>query len=195
MTSYRAIALSSVLSLALFASPLIADVHPVTNEELADEQVFVYRVGDEYASIDPQLAEDVQGGEFIRDLFEGLMNQDADGNLVPGVATHFDANEDNTVYTFHLRDNAKWSDGKPVTAQDFEYSWKRLADPNTASPYSWFAEEMGLVNVEAVMAGDMDPAELGVVALDSVTLEVRLENSMGHFPLMTTSEPTFPSPK
>lgn len=195
MISNRALALSSVFSMALLASPSIADVHPVTSEELADEQVFTYRVGDEFASIDPQLAEDVQGGEFIRDLFEGLMNQDADGNLVPGVATHFEANADNTVYTFQLRDNAKWSDGKPVTAHDFEYSWKRLADPNTASPYSWFAKEMGLKNVKAVMAGDLDPSELGVKALDDHTLEVQLENSMGHFPLMTTSEPTFPSPK
>lgn len=191
----NALALTTALTLSLSAASLRADVHPVTNETLAQEQVFVYRVGDEFASIDPQLAEDVQGGEFIRDLFEGLMNQNSDGDLVPGVATHFDVNEDNTIYTFHLRDTAKWSDGKPVTAGDFEYAWKRLADPVTASPYSWFAEEMGLLNVEAVMAGEMDPSTLGVVALDDHTLEVRLQNSMGHFPLMTTSEPTFPSPK
>lgn len=195
MKNSHAWTLTTALTLSLSASSVFADLHPVTNEELADEQIFTYRVGDEYASIDPQLAEDVQGGEFIRDLFEGLMNQNSDGDLVPGVATHFDVNDDNTIYTFYLRDNAKWSDGEPVTAGDFEYSWKRLADPATASPYSWFAEEMGLVNVEAVMAGDMDPSELGVVALDDLTLEVRLENSMGHFPLMTTSEPTFPSPQ
>ncbi len=195
MISIRTLTSTTILGLMLSAPTLAADTHPVTNEELAEEQVFVYRVGDEFASIDPQLAEDVQGGEFIRDLFEGLMNQDADGNLVPGVATHFEANADNTVYTFHLRDNAKWSDGKPVTAADFEYSWKRLADPATASPYSWFAEEMGIVNIKEVMAGDVDPSELGVKALDDLTLEVRLENSMGHFPLMTTSEPTFPSPR
>jgi oligopeptide transport system substrate-binding protein len=187
--------LTTALTLSLSASSVLADLHPVTNEVLADEQVFTYRVGDEYKSIDPQLSEDVQGAEFLRDLFEGLMNQNSDGDLVPGVATHFDVNDDNTIYTFHLRDNAKWSDGEPVTAGDFEYSWKRLADPATASPYAWFAEGMGLVNVEAVMAGDMDPSELGVTALDDLTLEVRLENSMGHFPLMTTSGTTFPSPK
>lgn len=195
MTSIRALTLSSTLSLMFFASPLIADTHPTTGEELAQEQVFIYRVGDEFASIDPQMAEDVQGGEFIRDLFEGLMNQDADGNLAPGVATHFEANADNTVFTFFLRDNAVWSDGQPVTAEDFVYAWRRLADPVTASGYSWFAEEMGLLNVEAVMAGDMDTSELGVEAPDAHTLVVRLQTSMGHFPLMTTSEPTFPSPR
>jgi len=189
------LALSTALSLSLLAGPVLAKTHPVTNETLADEQVFTYRIGDEFSSIDPQMSEDVQGGEIVRDLFEGLMNQDDSGNLLPGVATHFDANEDNTVFTFYLRDTAKWSDGKPVTAHDFEYSWKRFADPVTASPYSWFAEEMGLKNVKAVMAGDVAPSELGVKALDDLTLEVTLEHSMGHFPLMTTSEPTFPSPK
>lgn len=195
MNHSRKLALTTALGLSLMASPMHAETHPVTNEILAESQVFVYRIGDEFSSIDPQMTEDVQGGEIVRDLFEGLMNQDDSGNLVPGVATHFDANEDNTVFTFHLRDTAKWSDGEPVTAHDFEYAWKRFADPATASPYSWFAEEMGLKNVKEVMAGDVAPSELGVKALDDLTLEVTLENSMGHFPLMTTSEPTFPSPK
>ncbi len=187
--------LSMTTALTLCATVAMSANHPVTNELLSDEQVFTYRIGDEFASIDPQMSEDVDGGAIVRDIFEGLMNQDAEGNLVPGVATHFDANEDKTVYTFYLRDDAKWSDGTPVTAGDFEYSWKRFVDPATASPYSWFAEEMGLVNVSAIIAGDMEASELGVTALDDHTLEVRLETSMGHFPLMTTSEPTFPSPR
>jgi len=61
-------------------------------------------------------------------LFEGLMNQDADGNLVPGVATGYTTNDAKDVYTFTLRDNAMWSDGNPVTAHDFVYAWRRLAD-------------------------------------------------------------------
>lgn len=187
--------LSMTTALTLLASVAMSENHPVTNAPLAEEQVFTYRIGDEFASLDPQLSEDVDGGAIVRDLFEGLMNQDAQGNLVPGVATHFETNDERTIYTFHLRDDAKWSDGTPVTAGDFEYAWKRFVDPATASPYSWFAEEMGLVNVSAIIAGEMNASELGVSALDDHTLEVRLENSMGHFPLMTTSEPTFPSPR
>ncbi len=80
-----------------------------------------------------RVVEDVTGAEIVRDLFEGLMNQDADGNLVPGVATGFEVNADNTVYTFKLRDNAKWSNGEAVTAHDFVYGWKRAVDPELAS--------------------------------------------------------------
>jgi len=195
MNTKRLLTLTTALGLSLLAQQAIAETHPISGDTLSDEQVFTYRIGDEFSSIDPQLTEDVAGGEIVRDLFEGLMNQDENGNLEPGVATHFEVNDDNTVYTFYLRDTAKWSDGKQVTAHDFEYAWKRFADPATASPYSWFAEEMGLLNVKEVMAGEVDPSELGVEALDDVTLKVTLTNSMGHFPLMTTSEPTFPSPK
>jgi len=195
MNTKRLLTLTTALGLSLLAQQAIAETHPISGDTLSDEQVFTYRIGDEFSSIDPQLTEDVAGGEIVRDLFEGLMNQDENGNLEPGVATHFEVNDDNTVYTFYLRDTAKWSDGKQVTAHDFEYAWKRFADPATASPYSWFAEEMGLLNVKEVMAGEVDPSELGVEALDDFTLKVTLTNSMGHFPLMTTSEPTFPSPK
>lgn len=187
--------LAMTTALSLIASLALAENHPVTNEPLADEQVFVYRIGDEFASIDPQLTEDIDGAALVRDLFEGLMNQDREGNLAPGVATHFEANSDNTVFTFYLREAAKWSDGTPVTAGDFEYSWKRLADPATASPYAWFIEEMGLVNVAAIVAGEMPPSELGVKALDDHTLEVTLSESSNHFPLMTTSSAALPSPK
>src|SRR5690606_2310361 len=83
--------------------------HPVTGEALAEDQTFTYRILDEAPSVDPQLAEDVVGGEIIRDLWEGLMNQDADGNLEPGVAIDYTVSDDKLVYTFNLRDTAKWS--------------------------------------------------------------------------------------
>ena len=91
-------------------------------DTLAAEQTFTYRVLDEHSSVDPQIVEDVSGADIVRDLFEGLMNQDADGNLIPGVATGFTTNDEKNVYTFTLRDNAKWSNGEPVTAGDFVYA-------------------------------------------------------------------------
>ena len=113
-----------------------AGTHPSTGEALADDQTFTYRLLDDVPTFDPQLIEDVSGSHVARQLFEGLLNQDAPGNNIPGVAESWEASEGNTVWTFNLRDDAKWSNGDPVTAHDFVYAWQRAADPATASPMS-----------------------------------------------------------
>ena len=194
--NYLPKSLATGFVLAMFASSsVLAATHPVTGETLAEDQTFTYSMIDEITSADPQIVEDVEGSAFVRDLFEGLMNQDADGNLIPGVATGYTTNAAKDVYTFTLRDNAKWSDGNPVTAHDFVYAWRRLADPATASPYSWFAEIMALENVGDVMSGDASPESLGVTALDNHTFEVRLTASLPYFAAMTTHASTYPSPE
>ncbi|WP_371168463.1 peptide ABC transporter substrate-binding protein [Aliiroseovarius sp. 2305UL8-7] len=191
--SIKAALLGSAIALA---GPALAEkMHPKTGVKLAEDQTFTYRVLDEHTSVDPQIVEDVTGSEIVRDLFEGLYNQDNDGNLVPGVATEFTTNEDKTVYTFKLRPEAKWSDGNPVTANDFVYSWQRLADPATASEYQWYVEVMNLKNAGPVMAGDAPLSDLGVKALDDHTLEVTLESSLPYFAKTTTHASTFPAPK
>ena len=164
-------------------------------DTLAADQTFTYRLLDEHSSVDPQIVEDVSGADVVRDLFEGLMNQDADGNLIPGVATGFTTNDAKDVYTFTLRTDAKWSDGKPVTAGDFVYAWRRLVDPETASAYQWFGDLMSIEGVSAIIAGEAATDTLGVTAIDDHTLEVRLTASLPYFPLMTTHGSTFPSPQ
>ena len=191
----KSLAMGFVLATFAASSVFAAGTHPVTGEALADDQTFTYSLLDEFTTADPQMVEDVSGSYFVRDLFEGLMNQDADGNLIPGVATGYTTNDAKDVYTFTLRDNARWSDGNPVTAHDFVYSWRRLADPATASPYSWFADIMALENVGAVMSGESPPEALGIRALDNHTLEVRLTASLPYFAAMTTHASTFPSPQ
>ncbi len=186
-------ALLAVSAFAL-ASPALA-ASPQPGEKLAADQTFTYADLDEFTSLDPQIVEDVSGSDVIRDLFEGLFNQDAKGNLVPGVATSYDVSDDKLTYTFHLRDNAKWSDGKPVTAGDFVYAWRRLADPETASPYQWFIDIMSLKNGSEVQKGDLPPEELGVKAIDDTTLEVTLSQPIPYFVLTTTHASTFPTPK
>ena len=187
--------LAALLSGTFLASAaLAAGTHPETGEKLADDQTFTYRVLDELSSLDPQIVEDVIGSEFARDLFEGLMSQDEDGNLVPGVATGFDVSDDKLTYTFHLRPEAKWSNGDPVTASDFVFAWQRAADPATASPYQWYMGLMSIANGEAVIAGDMPPSELGVKAIDDQTFEVTLAAPLPYFPQMTTHFTTFPVP-
>ena len=188
--------LAALLSGTFLASAaLAAGTHPETGEKLADDQTFTYRVLDELSSLDPQIVEDVIGSEFARDLFEGLMSQDEDGNLVPGVATGFDVSDDKLTYTFHLRPEAKWSNGDPVTASDFVFAWQRAADPATASPYQWYMGLMSIANGEAVIAGDMPPSELGVKAIDDQTFEVTLAAPLPYFPQMTTHATTFPAPQ
>ena len=169
--------------------------HPETGEKLASDQTFTYRDLDESPSIDPGMAEDSAGGDIVRDLFEGLYNQDAAGNLEPGVALSHTVSDDNLVYTFTLRDNAKWSNGDTVTAGDFEYAWKRAASPELASPYSWFIELMSLENASEVIAGDVALSELGVTAIDDTTLEVRLTQPLPYFAQMLTHYTTFPVPQ
>ena len=123
------------------------------------------------------------------------MAQDGDGNLVPGVATGYTVSDDKLTYTFTLRDNAKWSNGEPVVAGDFEYAWKRAASPELASPYSWYIELMSLENASAVIAGDMDPSTLGVTAVDDSTLVVKLTQPLPYFPQMVVHFTTFPVPR
>jgi oligopeptide transport system substrate-binding protein len=190
--------LTALLSTTMLAAPMMAaaqDTHPETGEALAADQTFTYRILDDISSLDPQVVEDVEGSNVVRDLFEGLMNQDADGNLVPGVATGFEVSEDKLTYTFTLRDDARWSNGEPVTASDFVFAWQRAVDPALASPYQWFMELMSIENAAAIIAGDMAPEELGVRAVDDRTFEVTLSEPLPYFPQMTTHATTFPAPK
>ncbi|MGR3803238.1 MAG: peptide ABC transporter substrate-binding protein [Marinibacterium profundimaris] len=190
------LALAALLSgTFLSGAALAAGTHPETGEQLADDQTFTYRVLDELSSLDPQIVEDVIGSEFARDLFEGLMSQDEDGNLVPGVATDYDVSDDKLTYTFHLRPEAVWSNGDPVTASDFVFAWRRAADPETASPYQWYMGLMSIANGEEVIAGDLPPEELGVRAVDDHTFEVTLSSPLPYFPQMTTHATTFPAPQ
>ncbi|RYH02170.1 peptide ABC transporter substrate-binding protein [Salipiger sp. IMCC34102] len=183
---------STAALMVLSGTTAIAQSEVPADANLAADQTFTYRVGDESPSIDPGKVEDVDGSDVVRDLFEGLYNQDADGNLVPGVALDHTVSDDGLTYTFNLREDAMWSNGEPVTAGDFVYAWKRAASPELASPYSWFIELMSIENASAVIAGEMEPDALGVTAIDDTTLEVKLSTPLPYFPQMLTHGTTFP---
>lgn len=193
-TSIFKMASAATIATAMVGGAAYADaMHPVTGEKLAADQTFTYRLLDGIPTLDPQLNEDVSGSDILRDLFEGLTNQDADGNTIPGVAESWEASEGNTVYTFNLRDNAKWSNGDPVTAHDFVYAWRRAADPATASPYSWYIDLMSIKNGSEVLAGDVAPDQLGVEAVDDHTFKVTLSQPLPYFVAMTTHATVFPT--
>ncbi len=184
----------SLTTAAVLGSAIAAQAADVPEgTTLADDQTFSYRLLDQFPTLDPQLNEETAGSHVIRQLFEGLMTQDAQGQLLPGVATGFEASEENTVYTFTLRDDARWSNGDPVTAQDFVYAWQRAVDPATASPYQWYVELAAIQNAAEIVAGDMEPSELGVEAVDDTTLKVTLTQPTPYFPAMTTYATLFPA--
>lgn len=195
MTKFTKMTMATLLTSTMLTGAAMAESHVPEGVTLAEDQTFTYRQLDEFSSLDPQIVEDVDGSDVVRDLFEGLMNQDAEGNLVPGVATGYEVSDDKMTYTFTLRDNAKWSNGDPVTAGDFVYAWRRAADPETASPYQWFIELMSIEGGAEVIAGEAEPDTLGVTAIDDTTLEVKLSAPLPYFPQMTTHSTTFPSPQ
>ena len=186
-------ALAAVLAIATMGQAQAAGTHPVTGEQLADDQTFTYRLLDQFPTLDPQLNQDTSGFHIIRDLFEGLLSQDANGDLVPGAATDYAASDGNTTYTFTLRRDARWSNGDPVTAHDFVHAWRRAVDPATASPYGWYLELTEMVNAKEILAGNKPPTELGVRAVDDHTLEVKLNTPLPYFPAMTTYATLFPA--
>jgi oligopeptide transport system substrate-binding protein len=167
--------------------------HPITGETLAPNQTFTYWALDEHSSLDPQIMEDTAGSAHARQLFEGLLNQDDEGNLVPGVAETYSSNADKTVYTFALRNNARWSNGDPVTANDFVYAWRRAVDPDTASPYATYIKLMNIKNSAAIITGGLDANQLGVRAVNNLTFEVTLNTPTPYFPMMVNHATVFPT--
>lgn len=162
--------------------------------QLAEKQTLVRNNGSEVQSLDPHKIEGVPESNISRDLFEGLLISDVDGKPSPGVAEKWD-NKDFKVWTFHLRKDAKWSDGTPVTAQDFVYSWQRLANPNTASPYASYLQYGHIVNIDDIIAGKKPVTDLGVKAIDDHTFEVTLSEPVPYFYKLLVHSSVSPVPK
>ncbi|WP_304354069.1 peptide ABC transporter substrate-binding protein [Brachyspira innocens] len=136
-------------------------------------------LGYELNTIDPTLNDETYGYIYINHAFEGLLNKDINGNIVGGVAESFDISDDKLAYTFYLRDNAKWSDGKKVTANDFVYSYRRAVDPKIASPLSYLMEY--IKNAKDIIRGKQSVENLGVKAINENTLVIELEEPTIYF--------------
>lgn len=157
---------------------------PSANSEMADVQEITYNNGTEPETADPGLASGSPEGNVIMQIFEGLTRL-KDEKPEPGIAESWEVSDDGLHYTFHIRKDAKWSDGKPLTAKDFEYSWKRVLDPKLGSEYAyqlWY-----LKNGQAYNEGKItNPDEIGVKATDDYTLEVTLEYPTPYFLSLTS---------
>ncbi len=145
---------------------------PVEGKQLA------VQVGPNPETLDPALNSAVDGGNMLLHISECLLIVDEKGELAPGQAESWSVSDDGLVWTFNLRSDLKWSDGTPLTAEDFVYSWKRVADPATAAPYA----ETVLLPVKGfaeAQEGNLDA--LQVVAKDATTLVVTLESPCSYF--------------
>lgn len=147
---------------------------------LADKQELVINNSAEPESLDPHKVSGTPEAAIIRQMLVGLTTTDPDGKTIPGMAESWE-NTDNKVWTFKLRD-AKWSNGDPVTANDFVYSFRRLVDPNTASPYASYLADAKVVGAQEIIDGKAKPDTLGVKALDDKTLQVTLSEPVPYFP-------------
>ncbi len=156
----------------------------------AGSQPIVIAVTNDMTTMDSSLVTDETSFSMLSLCESGLVQFDENKELAPDLAESWDVSEDGLTYTFHLRDGIVWSDGTPITASDFVYSWRRLVDPDTASEYSYIMESIHVVNAQAVIDGSMDPAELGVEAPDDSTFVVHLDVPCS-FLLFCMSNPQF----
>lgn len=161
-----------------------------TAQTLARDQVLRMGNGAEPETLDPHRAESVSTSNILRDLYEGLIIEAPDGHLIPGVAQSWEISADGKTYVFHLRDNARWSNGDAMTADDFVYSLRRSADPATGSNYSSILGP--IENAEAVTAGKLPPSRLGVEAVDAHTLKIQLRDPTNYFLGLLTHSATYP---
>lgn len=170
--------MKKLLAILIIATMLFTLLSGCGEEEMSTTYL-KWNIGAEPKTFDPGLNSATDGGHIIMNTFEGLM-QDSEKGPVLGQAKSYEISEDGTVYTFYLRDDIKWSDGQPVTAADFEYSWKRVCDPATASEYSFIMAPY-LKNGQDFLNKKCSAEEVGVKALDEKTLEVTLEFPCSYF--------------
>ncbi|PFD97546.1 peptide ABC transporter substrate-binding protein [Bacillus cereus] len=156
-------------------------------DKAPDKQILNLATGTEIRTMDTARATDTDSGQAMRNVFEGLYNLGEGNKPVPGVAKSHEVSPDKTKYTFHLR-NSKWSNGTPVTANDFVFAWQRAVDPATASEYAFLFFD--IKNAKKINSKELPADQLGVKAINDHIFEVELERPVPYF-ISLTAFPTF----
>jgi oligopeptide transport system substrate-binding protein len=187
MKSFR---LLLVIVVSLAAMALAVSSCSGREDPLAGRSVINRALSTEPESLDPQKGRSVQAADVLRDIGEGLVAYSASGELVAAAAERWEIAADGLTYTFHIRPDARWSNGDPVTAGDFVFGLQRLVDPQTAAFYA--AELSNVVNAAAIVAGDMPTSALGAEAVDDATLVISLLRPTPYLLSLLTHPSTFP---
>ncbi len=169
--------MKKILAIIMVLAMIIAI--PTGCEKKMSTEYLVWNIGADPKTFDPGLNNANDGGHIIQNLFEGLM-QETEKGLKPAQAESYTVSDDGLVYTFKIRKDANWSDGKPVTAQDFVYSWQRVCSPEAASEYSFIMTPY-IKGAEAYLAGKGSKDDIGLKAIDEKTLEVTLNFPCSYF--------------
>lgn len=172
-----------ILSIIMLSCSNKDKIKTATNE-------IIINLAPEPLTMDPTLNTDNLTMIYILHAFEGLTKKDANNKVIGGAAESWDINEKGNIYTFHIRSNAKWSDGKNVTSHDFVYTWRRAVDPKTANKYSYYFEV--IKNAKDVISGEKTIEELGVRAIDDYTFEVELNSPTAYFLELAAYPPFYP---
>lgn len=163
---------------------------PASASAASSKKTLNWSIPSELSTIDPSKVTDTYGGDMVSNTLEGLYRLGKNSKIEPGMAKKTTVSDDGLTYTFTLRSNNKWSNGDPVTAQDFVYSWQRTVDPKTASSYAYLFD--GIKNANDIMAGTKAPETLGVKAQGKYKLVVTLEKQIPYFKLLMGFDVFFP---
>lgn len=178
-----------VLSILLMLAAGCTGTNDTIDNALKDK-IIRHNHGEEPKSIDPALSSTVDSGTICIANFEGLITLNKDNEPMPAVAEKWDISPDKTKYTFYLRKDAKWSDGKPVTANDFAYAWKRALNPDTASNYCY--QLFNIKNAPEYYEDTTSADDLGITVINDYTLEVELSSPTPYFLELTAYPTLFP---
>jgi extracellular solute-binding protein family 5 len=151
---------------------------------------FIINVSEEPQSIDPQLSTDIVGSTVNELISEGLLRRNADGKPTPGLAEKWESTPDGMKWTFHLRDGIKWSNGDPITANDFKAAWMRILEPKTGSQYAYMLYP--IKNAEEFNTGKAKAEDVGIKVIDDKTLEVELGAPTPYFDDLVTFKTYLP---
>lgn len=173
----KVIFLALISSLVIGCSPSKSSV--IASNTTNDKNTLRVDICAEIPTFDPVLAEDWNTYRVINDLYAGLVDFDQANRPVAGMAKNWEISDDGLVYTFHLRDGLKFSDGSPITASDFVFSWQRLVNPQTGSSYAFLLKDVA--GADAIIAGKSSPETLGVSAPDEKTFIVKLSRPTSAF--------------
>lgn len=182
------IKMGTILMSVMITMTALAGCAGKDNANSKKDQIIRYNLGAEPKTLDPGLTNTTEGITVAANSFEGLLRLDEKENPVPGVAEKWEVSSDGLKYTFNLRKDAKWSDGKSVKAEDFKYAWQRALDPNIASEYAY--QLFYIKNGEAFNKGKAKAEDLGIKVINDSKLEVTLEYPTSYF-LSLTAFPTY----
>lgn len=174
------IILTSVLVLGACGSKEKDRTSGSKKEGASPEQVVSFGIPQEVASLDPATATDKVSFGLLNQIYEGFYRMDKDNQPIPAGAKELaEKSEDGLTYTLTLRDDAKWSNGEPVSAADYVYAWQRVADPATGSEYAYLLEPVK--NAADIIKGDKKTSELGIEAVSDTEVKITLEVATPYF--------------